>query len=186
MKKLLTTGLCLSLLSVNLICFASETNQVKVNFTNVPLKSPLQNKYSAYRINYINEGQNPVMVNDVKCYNRVVYANVFNEYKTSKKTIICAILALPTLGLSNLFAAPDIMKQNTGVLEAENEAKRFNAFDLANTNNDSGNMKTNNETLLSGQSIQFNVLVPLNETPDMTGSFEDTTTHKYIRVQNDK
>ena len=49
-KKLLTTILCVGLLSTNLTGFASETAQVKVNCTNVPLQTTLNVKYSAYRI----------------------------------------------------------------------------------------------------------------------------------------
>lgn len=184
MKKILATSLCLGLLSINLAGFATETSQIKVNFTNVPLKSPLQNKYSAYRVNYINEGQNPVRVNDVKCYNRIATADAYSDYKMTKKTKVCTLLAIPTLGLSNIVAMPDIMKQSGGLLEAQNEAKRFNAMDLTAT--DSTSIKTSNEILGSGQSIQFNILVPLNETPEMAGNFEDTATHKYIRVESSK
>ena len=179
MKKLLSTILCASLMSINLACCANEAPLVKVNMTNVPLKSPLQDKYSAYRIDYINEGQNPIRVNDVKCYNRIAVADAYSSYKISKKTIVCTILALPTLGISTLFAAPDILKQQGGVLTAQNEARRFNGMDYAGTEG----LKTSNEILGQGQSLQFNILVPLSETPEMAGSFEDVTTHKYIRVE---
>lgn len=182
MKKTLSVVLCLGLLSINLASYATEISPVKINCTNVPLKTTLNVKYSAYRIDYINEGQNPVRVNDVKCYNRVPIADYFSgEYKMTKKTKICYLLALPTLGLSSLVAMPDIMKNSTGALASQNEARRFNAFDL--TANESTNLKTSNEILGQGQSLQFNVLVPLNEKPEIVGTFEDTVAHKYIRVE---
>lgn len=184
MKKLFTTVLLTGLMSINLASFATETSPVRQTFANVPLKSPLQNKYSAYRIDYINEGQNPIRVNDIKCYNRIAVADSYSSYTISKKTKVCAVLALPTLGLSNLVAMPDMMKQSGGLLEAQNEARRFNAMDL--TTADSLNLKTSNEILGQGQSIQFNILVPLNEKPEMVGTFEDTVAHKYIRVESSK
>ena len=181
MKKVFTAILCAGLMSINLASFATETSQVKVNCTNVPLKSPLQDKYSAYRIDYINEGQNIIRVNDVKCYNRVAVADYFSSYTISKKTKICALLALPTLGLSNLIAAPDMMKQSGGLMASQNEARRFNAMELTAT--DCTNLKTSNEILGQGQSIQFNVLVPLNEKPEVVGTFESLNNHQYIRVE---
>ena len=182
MKKPLSALLCLGLLSINLTGFASETAQVKMNCTNVPLQTTLNVKYSAYRIDYVNEGQNPVRVNDVKCYNRVPIAEYFSEgYKLTKKTKICMLLALPTLGISNFFAMPDIMKNNTGALASQNEARRFNAFDLTAT--DSTNLKTSNEILGQGQSMQFNVLVPLDAKPEIVGTFQDVVNNKYIRVE---
>ena len=93
MKKSLSTLLCLGLLSSNLACFAGETAQVKMNCTNVPLQTTLSVNYSAYRIDYINEGQNPVRVNDVRCYNRIPMADYFTGgYKLTKKTKICLTL----------------------------------------------------------------------------------------------
>lgn len=183
MKKQFTTILLAGLMSINLASFAAEQT-VKMNITNVPLTTALNVKYSAYRIDYINEGQNPVRVNDVKCYNRVPIADYSAGYTVTKKTKVCMLLALPTLGLSNLVAMPDMMKSSTGLLASQNEARRFNAFDMSAT--ESTNLKTSNEILGQGQSMQFNVLVPLNEKPEAIGQFQDITTNKYIRVETAK
>ena len=155
MKKMFTAIVCASLLSINLTCFAAE-QPVRMNCTNVPLGTTLQSKYSAYRIDYINDGQNPVRINDVKCYNRIASADYFSgRPMMTKKTKVCMLLAIPTLGLSNLVAMPDVLNNNTGILAAQNEARRFKALDLAAL--DSTTLKTSNEILGRGQSIQFNV-----------------------------
>jgi hypothetical protein len=182
MKKILSAVLLTSLMSVNLASFAANAEPIKVNVTNVALKSSLQDKYSAYRIDYINEGQNPVRVNDVKCYNRVSVADVSTNYKLKKSTMAGILLAPLTLGVSALAVMPSVQKENSKSLSTINECKRFNGMDYAGTEG----LKTNNEILGAGQSIQFNVLVPLNETPEAVATLEDITTHKYIRVESTK
>jgi len=182
MKKLLSTMLCMGLLSINLTGLATETAQVKIDCTNVPLKSALQSKYSAYRVDYINEGQNPVRVNDVKCYNRVAVADVYSSYKIKTPSVGEFFLGLVTLGLTTIPSNIASIKESGKILDAQNEARRFNAFDLTAT--ESINLKTSNEILGQGQNAQFNILVPLNETPEVVGTFEELVSHKYIRVQS--
>lgn len=174
MKKLLSTMLCVGLLSINLACLAETANQVKLTCTNIPLKSTLQNKYSAYRIEYFNEGQTPIMVNNVKCYNRVAIADAYGG-SYGKSPFRTLLLSFVTLGLSTI-------PTNMAVLDAQNEARRYNALDY--TGASGSNVSTVNEVLPQGQSVQFNLLVPLNETPEVVGTFEELVSHKYIRVQN--
>lgn len=185
MKKLFSVILCVSLASFNFMCFAAETPPIKVSITSIPLQSALDKKYSAYRVDYINEGQNAVRINSAKCYNRVAYADTYGLVKrVNKTTKLCTLLFIPTLGLSSFVMMGNIMKGNEVILTAQSEARRFNALDL--TSPDSSCLKTSNEILGQGQDIQFNVLVPLNETPEMVGNFEDTVSHKYIRVEGTK
>lgn len=190
MKKILFAILFVGLLVFNYPSVATEANSVKLNLINVPLKSPLQNNYSAYRVEFVNNGQNPVRVNDVNFYNRVIMADVFGSYKLKKSTVACTLLSLPTLGLSNLFAFPDVMKNNTDILSAQNEARRFNAYEIMpyNPMNPTTNtpLTAKNEILTQGQSVQYNILVPLNENPQVAGTFFDTVSNQYVRVQNDK
>lgn len=185
MKKLFTTVLCLGLMSVNLASFADEASAVKLNCTNVELKSSLKNKYAAYRIECFNTGKNPVRVSDVKCYNKVAMADYYSDFRITKKTMVCSLLALPTLGLSNFIGAPDALRTSGNLMQAQNEAKRFNALDVTGTNS-GNNLPTSNEVLVQGQSVEFNVLVPLNESPDVSANLEDTVSHQYIRVQSAK
>lgn len=180
MKKLLSTILLASLMPINLASFAAETAQVKINCTNVPLKSALQSKYSAYRVDYINEGQNPVRVNDVKFYNNITAVSPYEGVQPPKHMALKALLFLPTLGVTGAMLTKDLYKRGDEATLNMNEAKRFNAFYTQD------GLQTHNEILGQGQSIQFNVLVPLNEKPELVGTFEDTATHKFIRVEGQK
>lgn len=148
--------------------------------TSVPLKSALQGKYSAYRIDYINEGQNPVRVNDVKFYNNITSVNVHEGVEMPKHILAKTLFFLPTMGATGVMLANDF-KKGTDVANLNlNEAKKFNACYAQD------GLQAHNEILPQGQSIQFNVLVPLNEKPETVGNFEDVTTHQYIRVQSTK
>lgn len=183
MRKIVLSLLCASILSTNLITFASEQSPIRLSINNVPLKSPLQSKYSAYRIDYINESMNPVRVNDVRCYNRVAMADMSDaSVKLNKHDVMMFALSPLTLGITGLIAGSKATKQSYQIYPAMNEAKQFNAMDY--TGLDTGNaLRTSNEILAQGQSLQFNILVPINETPNIIGNFEDTNTHKYIRIE---
>lgn len=184
MKKLFSTILCVSLMSINSMCLASDTAKVKLNLTNVPLQSALQNKYSAYRIEYFNEGQNPVRVNDVKCYNKIAIVDMSDAtVKLKKHDIMMFALSPLTLGITGMVAGTKATKQSFQLCPAMDEAKRFNAMDYTNLGADGSRLQTQNEILSQGQSIQFNVLVPINDKPQVVGAFEDTVTHQYIRVE---
>lgn len=188
MKKLFTTVLCTSLMSINLASFATETSQVKIYLNNVPLKTSLQTKYSAYQVEYLNEGQNPVRVNNISCCNKISIADTSGAmYSPKKKDSVMFALSPLTLGITGLVAGSKGMGQSMQIMPTIDEAKRFNAYDISGVgNNDSSSLKTNNEILSQGQSLHYSVLVPINDKPQMAGSFEDTVTHKYIRVESSK
>lgn len=182
MKQLFAIILCTTLLSVNLAGFAAETQQtqpVKVILTKVPLRSVLQDKYAAYKIEYVNEGQNIVRVNDVACYNQITQADTLGAYKFTKSDKVALALSIPTLGFSCLKVLTDHSSKS---LEARNEAKKFSADAYPIVANEG--IKSRNEVLGTGQSIRFNVLVDLDEKPETAADFEDLVTHKYLRVQS--
>ena len=102
MKKVLATFLVASLMSINLTCLAETVKPVSVTTAPSELNSKLLNKqYSAYSISYINKGQNPLLVNNIKGENLIGDMNKINEacsYSKFFKTMMA--LGPFTLGIT--------------------------------------------------------------------------------------
>lgn len=179
MKKLLSTMLCIGLLSINLTCLAETEKPVSVNTAPSPLESKLLNKqYSAYCVTYANNGKTPLLINNIRNENLIGDMNKINEAcRYSKLYNTLAILGVFTFGLTMVIATPVMYRDLSNMKKASNEAVKY-----ANTTQ----IRAKNEVLMPQQEVKFFVLVPLNQTPIMTAVFEDTKTHDYITVDTIK
>lgn len=182
MKKLISTILCVGLLSINLAGFAAETSPVKLNIVNTPLQSVLQNKYAAYRIDFINEGVNPLRVVSTACYNRVVKPDITGDtMKLTKNDKILLMLSPLTLGITGMVYGWKTLGKTNNYSSALLEAHTLDTYiNIGTAAKDIGRY----EIIGSGGITQLNVLVPVNEKPQVTGNFEDIITHQYIKVEN--
>ena len=79
---------------------------------------------------------------------------------------------------------PDINKQNQQVSLILDEQKRYAPVADYFSNNDG--LVTNNETLLPGEKVRYNLLVPLNEKPQISASFQNLKTYKFINVTEEQ
>lgn len=179
MKKVLATFLVASLMSINLTCFAETVKPVSVTTAPSELNSKLLNKqYSAYSVSYTNKGQNPLLVNNIKGENLIGDMNKINEacsYSKFFKTMMA--LGPFTLGITTIIATPFMFKEIDNMKQASNEAVKY-----ANASF----IRAKNEVLMPQQAVTYFVLVPLNQTPNMTAVFEDTKTHEYTSVDTSK
>ena len=187
MKKLLSTAICFSLLSINLASFAAESKMqpqaqpVKLNLVSVPLQSTLQNKYAAYRIDYINEGQNPLRIVSTVCYNKITKPDTTGDalkYSKSDKKLL--MLSPFTFGITGMMYSWKKLGNMSDMGPAMMEAQSFDAYGTPVATKDLGRY----EIMGSGGVTQLKVLVPINEQPQVTGTFEDIVTHQYVKVQN--
>ena len=179
MKKLLSTILCVVLLSINLTCLAETVKPVSVSTAPSPLESKLLNKqYSAYCVTYVNNGQTPLLINNIRNENLIGDVNKMHDaFRYSKLYYTLAGLGLVTFGLTMIVATPIAMRDLSNMKKAGNEAAKY-----ANVTQ----IRSKNEVLMPQQEIKFYVLVPLNQTPIMTAVFENTKTHEYISVDTPK
>lgn len=110
-------------------------------------------------------------ISEIKCYNKINIADpsTMEKYNT-KKTAICSALALPTLGISLLFLIPDQVKMTNNMYSAMNEQSRYTPINATVNNLQNGALlNTTNNVLEPGQSVRYDILVPLNEQPDKIG-----------------
>ncbi len=190
MKKLFSAILCASLISFNLICFAAETSMVKVNTTNVPLKSKLlKKKYSAYEISLQNVSSDALKVNNISVLNAVNDGEKLNNsYRfisplsaTLTAIEMGSIAAVPfTFGLSLLVALP-CMGANTIVTFVDlNNTKKSTAEAVKYNTNKLVTYKE--QVIMPDQNVNFGIAVPLGQTPNMEITLENIRTHEYINV----
>lgn len=172
MKKLLSTVLCASLLSINLASFANETKQVSIETEPASLNSKiLKKQYSAYKITYTNKRQNPLLINNIHGDNLVGDLDKINaSAKYSKGDYVMQALGIPTLGITTVI---NMFVKLNNIQKSGEEAVKY-----ANTQL----IRAKNEVVMPQQAVTYFVLVPLNQTPNMTAIFEDTKTHEYIGV----
>lgn len=183
MKKLLSLILVLNFTFCS--CLAVQTDAVQMDIVGVPLKSNLKTKYSAYKIEFTNTRQNSVRISEINCYNKINIADpsTMEKYNT-KKTAICSALAIPTLGISLLFLIPDQVKMTNNMYSAMNEQSRYTPVNAAVYNLQNGTLlNTDKKVLEPGQSVRYDILVPLDEKPDINASFQDLKTNKIYIVK---
>ena len=120
----------------------------------------------------------------IKCYNKINVVDTSTDTKLKKSTKWALGLCPFTLGLSCLAAMPDINKQNQQVSLILDEQKRYAPVADYFSNNDG--LVTNNETLLPGEKVRYNLLVPLNEKPQISASFQNLKTYKFINVTEEQ
>lgn len=157
---------------------------VKYEARQLQLQSQLKNRYSAFEISFTNQGNDAIRVDHIKCYNKINVVDTSTDTKLKKSTKWALGLCPFTLGLSCLAAMPDINKQNQQVSLILDEQKRFAPVADYFSNNDG--LATNNETLLPGEKVRYNLLVPLNEKPQISASFQNLKTYKFINVAEEQ
>lgn len=175
----------------NIICM--NINPISVNSKN------LRNKYSAFSIQFYNNGNIPLRINNITVSNIINDAekmnNVVNYSKSFKKSnafflasiansLVSMFMPLSTVafGVTSLVGVPLSAGQ---VLSGQNEVNNVKetGFEVANfSNNKLETIK--NEIIIPQQYIMVNVLVPKNQTPKVYGVFENINTHGYITVSN--
>jgi len=183
MKKFIVSLLLFSLFGG--ICFAAQEMPVRIDVANVPLKSSLKTKYSAYKVEFTNVSESNLKINEIKCYNKINIADpsVMENYNI-KKTAICSALALPTLGLSLLFLVPDQVKTTSNTYSALNEQSKYIPINQAVYNLQNGNtLNVANAILIPGQCARYDLLVPLNEQPQLSASFQNMKTYGFINLE---
>lgn len=177
MKKTISTFLIFVFLSIP--CFAIQEDAVWVDVKNIPLQSKLKDKYSAYHIAFYNKSGHVLKISSVQVFNKINTADTAQVCKYKKSTIPLIALGLVTLGITSLVAMEDVNKNASNVTQAINEAQMYTS-----TSENSGiDIKINTLFINSGESTRFSILVPLNETPQISASFQDMTTYKFINIQ---
>lgn len=176
MKKTLATILCVGLMSINLVSFAETIKPVSVSTEPSRLESKiLKKQYSAYSVTYINKGQNPLLINNINGNNLVGDLDKINaSARYSKGDYVMQALGVPTLGITTVI---NMFVKINNIQKSGAEAVKY-----ANTQL----IRAKNEVVMPEQAVTYFVLVPLNQTPNMTAVFEDTKTHEYTSVNTSK
>lgn len=177
LKKLLSIFLIFVLTTIP--CFAIQEDAVWVDVKNIPLQSQLKEKYSAYYIAFYNKSGHVLKISTIQVFNKINIADTTQVCKYKKSTIPLIALGLVTFGLTSLIAMDDVSKNASNVTQAINEAQMYTPLN-ENTGID---LKTSMLYINNGESARFSILVPLNETPQISASFQDMTTYKFINIQ---
>lgn len=106
--------------------------------------------------------------------------DAYRENRLTTKEKLGVIFAIPTLGLTLYPLYNKTFKNLRETSEAQEEAKRYNASDTLQTNI----LPITYPVLESGQNARYEILVPLNEKPDIGVTFVDMPNHKFMRVQS--
>lgn len=174
MKKIFT--ILLLLLLNNFSVFAAET--IKIETTIIPIETEmLKNHYSAYSVQFMNEGKNPVKIsnidikNIVNNANQVLISDATSEIRKNNKYIY---LSLITLGVAGFVGNSRNNKILTKQKAALSEAALYNT----QTTIDS----TKSEIIMPNKKKTFKILVPLNETPKIESLFQDIKTAEYKQI----
>ena len=106
MKKILSTILCASLMSINLASFAETTKSVIVKTEPATLESKMLNKqYSAYSVTYVNKGQTPLLINNIRNENLVGDLNkIHDACRFSKTYYVLTGLGFVTFGIGTIIS----------------------------------------------------------------------------------
>lgn len=210
MKKIFC--IVISYLILAMPCFAESIvppantpqNVICMNISLLSLNSKnLKNKYSAYSVQFYNNGNTPLRINNITVSNIINDAekmnNVVDYSKSFKKsnafflagTANCLVstvmlfvmpLSIITSGVNSLIDIPLTAGQVFAGQDEINKVKETR-FEVDNySNNKLETIK--NEIIIPYQYIMINVLVPKNQTPQIYGVFENINTHEYITVSN--
>lgn len=181
MKKILSILFILTFVFSPVI---AAQKSVKYEAKQLQLQSQLKNRYNAYEVSFTNQGNDAIRVDHIKCYNKINVVDTSTDTKLKKSTKWALGLCPFTLGLSCLAAMPDINKQNQQVNLILDEQKRFAPVADYFSNNDG--LATNHETLLPGEKVRYNLLVPINEKPQVSATFQNLKTYKFINVTEEQ
>lgn len=172
MKKIL--AILLLLFVNNCSIFAAET--VKIETTNIPIETKmLKNHYSAYSVEFINAGKNPVKISNIDIKNiinnanQVLVSDATSEIRKNNKYIYLSFI---TLGVAGFVGNSKNNKILTKQKAALSEAALFNT----QTTIDSAK----SEIIMPNKNKTFKILVPTNETPKIESLFQDIKTAEYI------
>lgn len=172
MKKIFS--ILLLLLLNNFSVFAAET--IKIETTSIPIETEmLKSHYSAYSVQFMNKGKNPVKIsnidikNIVNNANQVLISDATGEIRKNNKYIY---LSLITLGVAGFVGN----SKNNKILTKQKAALSEAALYSTQTTIDS----TKSEIIMPNKKKTFKILVPLNETPKIESLFQDIKTTEYI------
>ncbi len=172
MKKIFS--ILLLLLLNNFSVFAAEA--IKIETTSIPIETEmLKSHYSAYSVQFMNEGKNPVKIsnidikNIVNNANQVLISDATGEIRKNNKYIY---LSLITLGVAGFVGN----SKNNKILTKQKAALSEAALYSTQTTIDS----TKSEIIMPNKKKIFKILVPLNETPKIESLFQDIKTTEYI------
>lgn len=162
------------LLLNNFSVFAAET--IKIETTSIPIETEmLKSHYSAYSVQFMNKGKNPVKIsnidikNIVNNANQVLISDATGEIRKNNKYIY---LSLITLGVAGFVGN----SKNNKILTKQKAALSEAALYSTQTTIDS----TKSEIIMPNKKKTFKILVPLNETPKIESLFQDIKTTEYI------
>ena len=173
MKKILFLLLVTGMLVQPAWCDVQQT----VN--EVQLKGEfLKSKYSAFEIQFLNTGKNPVKIVNIECSNAANMVEGFMgsfSYNSDKKDRKLLYLSPFTFGITGLV----YYNKTTERLEQQKadmaEASKFNT--QINT------LASTMQVLVPEMHKSFKVLVPKGSTPDIQAVFQDTKTNEYIKAK---
>ena len=162
------------LLLNNFSVFAAE--EIKIETTSIPIETEmLKSHYSAYSVQFMNEGKNPVKIsnidikNIVNNANQVLISDATSEIRKNNKYIYLSLITLGVAGfVGNSKNNKILIKQKAALSEA--------ALYSTQTTIDS----TKSEIIMPNKKKTFKILVPLNETPKIESLFQDIKTTEYI------
>lgn len=154
-------------------CFAQT--QVKYEAKQLQLQSQLKSQYAAYEVSFKNISNNPVKADSIKCLNMVSIPDLSQNMQLKKGTKWALALCPFTLGLSCIGAMPEINERNKQTSYLLNEQQRFTKYY-------GDSLPVSKAELQPGEVIRYNILVPLNEAPQIDAVFQDIKAKKYFNV----
>ena len=173
MKKILFLLLVTGMLVQPAWCDVQQT----VN--EVQLKGEfLKSKYSAFEIQFLNTGKNPVKITNIEIPNAVsnvesmMSAYSFNANKKDRKLLYLSPL---TFGITGIVYTNKVSETLDKQKEEATEAMKYNA-PLAT-------IATTGQVLVNGMTKNIYILVPKDEKPNISAVFQDTKTNEYIKAK---
>ena len=113
---------------------------------------------------------------EIKIYNIANGCELLSESKMEHMgagNIAGLILCPFTLGISGDIVAPSIMEKSTKMISASARLSKCTKEELE---------KTRNMILTPTGFVQLEAIVPINENPQVTATFQNLQTHEYITV----
>jgi hypothetical protein len=148
---------------------------VQYNAKQLQLKSQLQNQYSAYEISFTNISNDPIKADAIQCLNKINVPDISQSMKLKKGTKWAMALCPFTLGISCIGAMPEISERNKQTSYLLDEQKRYTSYY-------GESLPVSKAEIQPGETIRYNLLVPLNEQPEITATFQNIKTNKYFNV----
>lgn len=178
MKKVLSTILCASLMSINLPVWATQKM-----VTSTVNKIPIQNKrlaetYSAYEIIYKDSSEYPMQINNITSLNVAtdkMKAETINHFSKTYHTLTA--LSFVTLGIAGIINIPFMYRDLNDIKQGASEASNYSENQL-------GNLK--NAVIMPNSDIRLKVMVPINEQPKVNAVFQNLNTKEFVNIESEK